>query len=307
MPSFASWRSPGSSAGGGVFDMPVIANPWWLLAPLLALLLVGLGRRHVDLPGAWHRAIEPGLHNLLAGSVDHVRTHPFLFVLMAIWLLLAACLATISLGQTTVPALRNLYARVVVIDLGLGAESEGRVAAARYLIDNDRSVPTAVIAVTERAFDVVPLTRDYAHLDRYLQVLSPGIMPIEGRSLLRGVERAVLLLDRAGIQARQIAVFTGGPPPPVGRFLKPENPSFQNVWLIRPDRPEDDWHRFGTLMEASFATDRDTSLIQGDLDERRNQAAAEAVSIRERRDLTPWLILLLLPLWLIAFFRQRTD
>ncbi len=287
--------------------MPVIANPWWLLAPLLAVVLVGLGRRRVDLPGAWHRAIEPRLQGLLVDTVDHVRQRPVLVALMAIWLLLAACLATISFGQTSVPTLRNLYARVVVIDLGLDAQSADRVAAARYLIENDRNVPTAVIAVTEQAFDVVPLTRDYAHLDRYLQVLSPDVMPIEGRSLLRGVERAVLLLDRAGIQARQIVVFTGGSPPPIGRFLKPQNPSLQNIWLVRPDQPSDDWQAFGAHMEASFATDRETSIIQDDLDERRNEAAAKAVSFRERRDLTPWLIALLLPLWLFVFFRRQSD
>ena len=287
--------------------MPVVAHPWWLLIPLLGVLLIGLGRRHVDLPGGWHRAIEPGLQALLAGTVEQVRRRSTLLALMVLWLLLAASLATISLGQTTVPALRNLYARVVVIDLGLGQESADRVAAARYLIDDDRDIPTAVIAVTERAFDVVPLTRDYAHLDRYLQVLSPDVMPVEGRSLLRGVERAVTLLDRGGIQARQIAVFTDGPPPPIGRFLKPENPSFQNVWLIRPNHGGDGWSQFGDRIEASLATDQETARVQYDLDARRNEAAAKVVSIRERRDLTPWLIVLLLPIWLFVFFRRQTD
>lgn len=287
--------------------MPVIANPWWLLAPFFALLLVGLGRRQITLPGAWQKAIEPSLQGLLAGTVGQAKRRPALLALIAIWLLLAASLATISFGQTTVPTLRNLYARVVVIDLGLGEASADRVAAARYLIDNDKNVPTAVIAVTERAFDVVPLTRDYAHLDRYLQVLGPDVMPIEGRSLLRGVERAILLLDRAGIQARQITVFTSGPPPPIGRFLKPENPSFQNIWLVRPDQDRHDWASFGAQMDASFARDQETSVIQNDLEERRNEAAAKAVSIRERRDLTPWLIAFLLPLWLLVFFRRQTD
>jgi hypothetical protein len=161
--------------------------------------------------------------------------------------------------------------------------------------------------VTEHAFDVVPLTRDYAHLDRYLQVLSPDVMPVEGRLLLRGVERAVALLDRAGIQARQIAVFTDGPPPAVGRFLKPESPSFQNIWLIRPEEGGDEWRQFGAHIEASLATDRETALIQDDLEARRDEAAAKAVSIRERRDLTPWLIALVLPLWLFVFFRRQAD
>ena len=287
--------------------MPVVANPWWLLVPLLALLLIRLGHRQIDLPGTWQRAIEPELQRLIASTVERMRRPSTLLAFLAVWLLLAASLATISFGQANVPAVRNLYARVVVIDLGLGGESGDRVAAARYLIDDNRSIPTAVIAVTEHAFDVVPLTRDYAHLDRYLQVLTPDVMPNEGRSLIRGIERAMTLLDRAGIQARQIAVFTDTSPPAVGRFLKPENPSFQNVWIIKPKPPDDDWQRFGDYVEATFATDQDTSLIQEDLEERRHEAAAKAVSIRERRDLTPWLILLLLPFWLLIFFRQQAD
>lgn len=287
--------------------MPVIANPWWLLIPLLAALLLRFGHHHLELPGAWKRAIDPGLQGLLSGTVKRIQRQTALIAFIIAWILLAACLATISFGQTSVPTMRNLYARVVVIDLGLGEPSRERVAAARYLIDNDRNVPTAVVAVTERAFDVVPLTRDDAHLDRYLQVLTPDVMPIEGRSLMRGVERAILLLDRAGIQARQIAVFTDGPAPPVGRFLKPENPSLQNVWIVHPDTAGDDWQKFGGYVDAHFATDLDLSVMQDDLEERRNEAAAEAISIRERRDLTPWLILLLLPLWLMIFFRRQAD
>lgn len=287
--------------------MPVIANPLWLLAPLVALAILAFGRHHIDLPGSWHRAIDPNLQQFLAGTVRHVKSRSALIALAAIWLLLAACLASISFGQAAVPTLRNLYARVVVIDLGLGAESRERVAAARYLIDDDRRVPTAVIAVTERAFDVVPLTRDHAHLDRYLQVLTPDVMPVDGRSLMRGVERAIAMLDRAGIQARQIAVLTGGSPPPLGRFLKPDDSALQNIWLIRPRADGGDWQDLGARMEARLATDDETRTMQDDLEERRNEAAAKAVSIRERRDLTPWLIVLLLPLWLLVFFRRQTD
>jgi len=287
--------------------MPVIATPLWLLAPFLALLLLVISRRRIDLPGSWHRAIDHDLQHLLASTVKQVKSRSALIALLAAWLLLAASLATISFGQTTVPTLRNLYARVIVIDLGLGEESTDRVAAARYLIDNDRSIPTAVVAVTERAFDVVPLTRDYGHLDRYLQVLTTDVMPIEGRSLFRGIERAMVLLDRAGIQARQIVVFSGGPPPPLGRFLKPENPSFQNIWFVHPEGGSDQWQGLSKQIEASAATDQETAIIQNDLEQRRNQAAAKAVSVRERRDLTPWLIMLLAPLWLFLFFRRQSD
>ena len=190
--------------------MPSIGHPLWLLVPLLSLAVLAIGRRHVQTAGSMGPR-HPGRHagNFLAGTVQQLRSPSRGIVLIGLWCLLGAALSTISLGQIDVHKLRNLDARVVVIDLGIPDRSRDRIAAARYLIDSADDVPTAVVAVTEHAFDVVPLTRDRTHLDRYLQVLSMDVMPIDGRSMLTGVERAVALLDRANIQARQITVFTG--------------------------------------------------------------------------------------------------
>lgn len=287
--------------------MPSIGNPWWLLVPLLAVLVLAIGRHQALLPGSWHRAIDPDLQSFLNGSVERVRRRPLALALACLWLLSGAALATISFGQTDTPKLRDLDARVVVIDLGVGDASQDRVAAARYLIDSTKDVPTAVVAVTEHAFDVVPLTRDATHLDRYLQVLTNDVMPIQGRSLVTGIERAVALLDRAGIQARQVAVFTDGTPPPIGRFRKPDSSQDQNIWLVMPDRITSEWQRWAGNLDAKLVSDRDLPAIIADLEQRRRQAAAKAVSIRERRDLTPWLIAVMLPLWLLAFFRRQAD
>lgn len=287
--------------------MPSIGNPWWLLVPLLAVLVLAIGRHQALLPGSWHRAIDPDLQSFLNGSVERVRRRPLALALACLWLLSGAALATISFGQTDTPKLRDLDARVVVIDLGVGDASQDRVAAARYLIDSTKDVPTAVVAVTEHAFDVVPLTRDATHLDRYLQVLTNDVMPIQGRSLVTGIERAVALLDRAGIQARQVAVFTDGTPPPIGRFRKPDSSQDQNIWLVMPGRITSEWQRWAGDLDAKLVSDRDLPAIIADLEQRRRQAAAKAVSIRERRDLTPWLIAVMLPLWLLAFFRRQAD
>ena len=285
--------------------MPSIGHPLWLLTPILALALLAVGRRQAQLPGAWQRAIGTDLKGFLARSVQQVKTPWRSLAYLSIWGLLSAALATISLGQIEIPKLRNLDARIVVIDLGVPDLAKNRIAAARYLIDSSNNVPTAVIAVTEHAFDVVPLTRDDTHLDRYLQVLTKDVMPIEGRSLLTGVERAVVLLDRAGIQARQITVFTGGAPPPIGRFEKPERTEDQNIWLILPETVTTAWRSFAGELGATLIDDRDTPVLQEDFEERRQDAAAKAVSIRERQDITPWLIALLLPFWLALFFRRR--
>ena len=198
--------------------MPSIAHPLWLLVPVLMLAVIAVGRRELQLPGAWHRAIQTDLKPALTGAISEVRTPLRRMALLSLWLLFGMALARISFGHIETPKLRNLDARVVVIDLGVPEIADERVAAARYLIDNADDVPTAVVAVTEHAFDVVPLTRDDTHLDRYLQVLKRDVMPIDGRALMTGIERAISLLDRAGIQARQITVFTGGTPPAIGRF-----------------------------------------------------------------------------------------
>ena len=285
--------------------MPSIAAPFWLLLPLMALALLAVGRRQVQLPGAWQRAIQGGLQTYLAGTTQQVRTPARKILLLALWILLGMALATISLGQIDVPKLRNLDARVVVIDLGDPAIAEDRIAAARYLIDGADDVPTAVVAVTEHAFDVVPLTRDDTHLDRYLQVLSQDVMPIKGRSLFIGIERAIALLDRAGIQARQITVFTGGAPPPIGRFQRPDRTEDHNIWFVLSPDTEADWWDVAAGLDASLISDAETQTLRDDFETRRRDAAAKAVSIRERQDITPWLIALILPLWLLLFFRRR--
>ena len=287
--------------------MPSIAHPLWLLIPLLALAVLAVGRRRVQLPGAWQRAVQDDLKTFLAATVRQVRTPWRGIAQVALWLLLGAALATISLGQIETPKLRNLEARIVVIDLGLPDIAEARIAAARYLIDSADNAPTAVVAVTGHAFDVVPLTRDDAHLDRYLQVLTMDVMPDEGRALLIGIERAVALLDRAGIQARQITVFTGGAPPPIGRFQKPERTEDHNIWLVVPGNVEGPWEGLADELDASLISDWETPTLHDDFEERRQEAAAKAVSIRERQDITPWLIGLLMPLWLLLFLRRQPD
>ena len=287
--------------------MPSIGHPIWLLAPVFALAIMALRRHVLALPGTWHRAIDNALHPYVANSVATNLPPWRRAVILAIWLLLSAALATISLGHIETPKLRDLDARVVVIDLGVPEIAEDRIAAARYLIDSTKDVPTAVIAVTEYAFDVVPLTRDASHLDRYLQVLTGDVMPVQGRSLLIGIERAIAMLDRADIQARQITVFTGGAPPETGGFPFPDRSREHNIWLILPDEASSAWQALASQMGASLVDDLGTSAVQVDFEKRRQEATAKTVSLRERQDITPWLILMLMPLWLLLFFRKRSD
>ncbi|MEZ5931104.1 MAG: hypothetical protein R3F54_03995 [Alphaproteobacteria bacterium] len=287
--------------------MSSTGSPLWFLAPLLAFAVIAIGRCELHLPGAWRRAIQRDLQTFLATTVEEVRSPYRRIVLLVLWLILGAALARVSLGHVDMPQMRNLDARVIVIDLGLPDAVADRVAAARYLIESTEDVPTAVVAVTERAFDVVPITRDQAHLDRYLQVLTRDIMPIEGHALATGIERAIAILDRGEIQARQIAVFTGGAPPGGDRLQAPEQDADDNVWLVLPDADKAAWQGVAEDLGAPVIGDGESQAMLDDFEQRRRAAAAKAVPIRERQDITPWLIGLTLPIWLLLFFRRRAE
>ena len=287
--------------------MPSIGYPLWLLAPLIGLAAMSWGHYRRTLPGTWPRAIDDGLQAYLAESVISAPAPWRRLAYMVLWILMSAAIATISLSPIETPKLRNLEARIVVIDLGVPEIADERIAAARFLIDSSNDVPTAVVAVTEHAFDVVPLTRDTTYLDRYLEVLTKDVMPVQGRSLLTGIERAMALLDRADIQARQITVFSGGNPPQIGRFQMPNRDQRENIWLVIPHDEAGAWQTFASAMDAMVVNDRDTSAISADFEERRREATAKSVSSRERHDLTPWLILMLMPFWLLLFFRRQPD
>ena len=74
-----------------------------------------------------------------------------------------------------------------------------------------------------------------------------------------------------------------------------------------PDDVEDAWGAFANELDAALISDWETPVLHEDFETRRQDAAAKAVSIRERQDITPWLIGLLMPLWLILFFRRQPD
>jgi hypothetical protein len=289
--------------------MPAIAAPFWLLTPLLLLLLLAAAARlapvRSGLPGFWPRAVAPALRAYLGRSVVQIGGRQRAALLLLLALLLGAALSGISLGEAETPSLRDLHARVLVIDLGLGDASAGRVAAARRLVDRSKEVPTAVVAVTGRAFDIVPLTRDHAYLDRYLGVLSREVMPIDGRSPMAGIARAAALLRRAGIEAPQIVLLSGAAPPPAGGFLRPEDLAAAHLWLLPGDGDPAAWNAYAERVDARLAADEAIGPLLDDLERRRLAAVAGAATIRERRDLTPWLILLALPFWLSAFCRRR--
>jgi len=286
---------------------PGIAHPLWLLAPLGLLLLVVATPHSFELPGEWSRAVSSSLRNFLSGGVNVVSRRHRLSPMFLLWLILATALSSISFGQMNAPALRNLHARVLVIDLGLGESGLQQVAAARRLLEQTDTVPTAVVAVTRQAFVVVPFTTDFRHIDRYLEVLDTEVMPIDGRATLLGLDRAVSLLRNNDILEGQVILFSDRSPPV--QAIETDIAMFaeEHLWLVIDKSAQPAWRRYASQLGARIVDPGDGLKIHRDLEQRRQRASLSSTSIRQRRELTPWLTGASLLLWLLVFFRREES
>jgi hypothetical protein len=193
------------------------AAPLWLLAlvPVFgAVLLLSRYPRMIgaSLPGAWAKVVHPDMRQSLAGRVVGEKS---LIVPMYIGVavLLVFALARPIVGTSNVASYENLMGRAIVLDLSGAVDVAEQKLIVAALLDGAGDIPTTLIALASDGYDVVPLTRDTAFLERYLQVLKPEIMPESGRALHLGVLHADAVLEQAGILTRQTILVTGGEAP----------------------------------------------------------------------------------------------
>ncbi len=284
---------------------PTVTHPLWLLAPLIFIALAYASPNTRTLPGSWTNIIGDPLQAYLGRGVGPSKRSPHLIVMLSLWITLAACLAAITFGHTKTQQIRNLHGRVIVIDMGLGNQSPRQVSLARHLLGDTQGVPTAIIAVTSRAFVVVPFTTDHQHVDRYLQVLQSDVMPVDGRLPWRGIERASQLLADNDILAGQIVLYTDQVPP--ADALMTTAPVAKNVstYIAVDAAQQAAWSKYASRIDARLTRPGDSQLLNEDLDSRRQRVVVKNSSIRQRRDLTPWLIAVAMMLWIVLFFRQE--
>jgi hypothetical protein len=275
----------------------------WLLLPALAVLIWRLSRYDtgsVALPGNWNRIIEPALQSFMSRSAIS-DTRPRFALLLGMWTLLVLALAQPGIENAGTPDYANIAGRAIVLDLGAQASIHRQRLAVTRLLDAAPAVPTAIVMATSESFEAVPLTVDRAHLERYLQVIEPDIMPVAGRALELAAAHGEGLLDRASIIAGQVVVISGGPPPPADTVMPPRWPRA----LIITDGDPADWSTYADKTGARLRDIDEVGAIVQDLD--RDIARALRQSEQPaRHELTPWLIAAGLLLWL-ALFRRRSG
>jgi Ca-activated chloride channel family protein len=318
-------------------------RPLWLLAlPALALLLwrLRLNRFGED---AWRAICDPPLLPHLLVKRGAAAGQGLLFLLGSAWLLAVLALAGPSGSQHELPTHQWQQARVIVLDLSRSMWAmdlpPSRLAQARFkvadILQRNREGFTGLVAFAGDAFTVAPLTRDADTILGLLGPLEPGIMPVQGSRIERGLSKAAELLEQAGHRRGAILLVTDSPA---------DAAALDKALELRDQGIHTSVLAVGTaagapilLAEAGFLKDRDGGIVIARLEEDGLNALAQAgggryASLRtdsedlnwlladdrlplaepisradqetlQWRDEGPWLILLLLPLAALAFRR----
>ena len=196
------------------FDLQWLRPLWlWGLVPLLLLFAVWL-RHGAHGKSAWERVVDPQLQPYVIDGITSKRTvAPF--ALFAGWALSLLMLAGPVWEQREVPVFQAQQAEVVLFDLSRSMLSEdvapNRLTRARFklsdLLEHSKGRQIGLIGFTERPYVISPLTEDTDTIDAFLPSLSPDIMPVQGSRLDLAIDRAVDLLEQAGVQQGHILLI----------------------------------------------------------------------------------------------------
>jgi Ca-activated chloride channel family protein len=193
-------------------------RPLWLIAlPLLWVLVFWLARRHKS-DGDWSSFIDADLLPALrldAASVKGLRPWPWLALL---WTLAVLALAGPSWERDLTDAYRAPADWVFVLDLSPSMAASdvtpNRITRARYALDDLLSsahdARVGLVAFSEEAYTVTPLTQDVSTVRALLPPLAPDIMPSPGDHLAPALVQAENLLLAAGTHDQRIVVLTDG-------------------------------------------------------------------------------------------------
>lgn len=196
-------------------------RPLWLLAmPVLWGAVVWLARqrsRGEDWTDVIDAELLPALQLDDDSSAGGTSTRPWPWLALA-WTLAVLALAGPSWQQDSVPAFRAPAAWVLVLDLSPSMDASdllpNRVTRARYALDDilsaARDARVGMVAFSDEAYTVTPLTQDVATVRALMPSLAPEMMPSAGDHLAPALAKAQQLLSASGAHDKRIVVVTDG-------------------------------------------------------------------------------------------------
>lgn len=193
-------------------------RPYWLLLLLPSFILGLLLWQRQGQEASWSKIVAPELLEHLISRDTLRRGRSGLPALLAAWIVATIAAAGPSWQQLPQPVLQKQDALVLVLDLSysmlatdLQPSRQDRVR--RKLLDllrDRREGLTALIAYAGDAHIVAPLTDDNPTIANLLPALTPEMMPLPGSNPVDALERAVALLDSAGVRRGRILLVTDG-------------------------------------------------------------------------------------------------
>jgi Ca-activated chloride channel family protein len=313
---------------------------------LLALPLSGwlLWRRRRSDGGAWRAVVDAHLLDHLVERMPASSARAPMLLGTLAWTLAVLALAGPAWEREPMPLYRNQAARVIALELAPSMLAQdlkpSRLARARFRIDDiltrSRDFQTALVAYGADAFVAAPLTDDVGTVRNLVDALDPSTMPVAGNATGRAIERAMALIEQAGLRhgsvllladsvdedavgaaraarARGITVSVlgigtaAGAPVPLGQGGFLQDPGGQVV-VARLDEAslrEVAAAGGGRYAPLSAGT-ADLDALLGDAPAAVDGVAAGDEGLAESarwRDRGPWLLLAVLPLVLAGFRR----
>jgi Ca-activated chloride channel family protein len=192
-------------------------RPWWLSALLLLPLLVWRMRRDRREHSPWRDAVDAHLlpHLLDSASPQARRGWTHRLGLLGLALAILA-LAGPSFRKDEQPLWQSRQPLVVALDLSRAVLARdlppNRLVQVRAklaaLLRERAGGQVALVAFSDDAYTVAPLTDDAANAALFLDALSPDVMPADGQRADRAIAWSQRLLQQAGATRGQILLLT---------------------------------------------------------------------------------------------------
>ena len=191
-------------------------RPFWLLVILPAMLFIYWLWHKKLKSGSWAAYCDAELLPFLLEQYSGKHNRWYLILGSVCTFLLILALACPTWQRIPAPVFRNEAALVIALNVNASMDAAdikpSRLSMARYkiadILKQRKDGQTALIAYTDQAFTVTPLTNDTNTIQSQLDALSTDIMPNTGNNIAAALEKSVLLLKQSGLQSGQILLIT---------------------------------------------------------------------------------------------------